>query len=464
MPSPLQYGSVCSGIEAASLAWRPLGWQAAWFSEIDPFACAVLAHHYPSVPNLGDMTTIAARILSGEVPAPDILVGGTPCQPYSSAGTRRGLADPRGSLTLHYAELANAVDPVRQSRNLPPVVLVWENVPGILSDRANAFGAFLGVLAGEGRALEPPGGKWTHAGDVSGVRRRIAWRVLDSGTSFGLAQRRNRLFLVASGRAGFDPGEVLFERQSLSGHPAPGGETRQEVAGIAACRADCPNRTFCFGGGNTRGPIERAACLTAKGNRCDFEEETLAVQCCTGPLHTSTTANRGKGCGEDGSGRGVSVIAFAQNSRNEVRLMAGHGRIVGALSACGGGKPGQGRPVVLNLALRGRAGGTMAELGDELASALRASGGNGSGARNYVAETPPRRPLAEGERIWRVRRLMPVECERLQGLCPDNYTLVPYRGKPAADAPRYRVIGNSMAVPCMAWLGRRLQDALARKT
>lgn len=179
-PSPLRYGSVCSGIEAATLAWQPLGWQAEWFAEIDPFACAVLAHHYPHVPNLGDMTMIAARVLSGEVPAPDILVGGTPCQSYSLAGGRRGLADPRGSLTLTYAELANAVDLVREIQHLPPAIIVWENVPGVLLDRGNAFGAFLGALAGEGQALEPPGGKWTHTGYVSGFRRRIAWAEADA--------------------------------------------------------------------------------------------------------------------------------------------------------------------------------------------------------------------------------------------------------------------------------------------
>jgi DNA (cytosine-5)-methyltransferase 1 len=486
MPLPLQYGSVCSGIEAVSLAWRPLGWQPAWFAEIDPFACAVLAHHYPTVPNLGDMTTLAARVLCGEVSAPDLLVGGTPCQAFSIAGARKGLADPRGSLTLSYTELAHAIDAIRQTRNLPPAVIVWENVPGVLSDRSNAFGVFLGALAGEGHPLEPPGGKWTHAGDVSGCRRRIAWRVL-CAQHFGLAQRRRRVFLVASGRAGFDPGEVLFERDGLPGHPAPGGETRQETAGAAARCADCPNRTLGFGGGNRQGPIAQAACLTAKGYSYNFEE-TFAVQSCTGPIsHALTTANHGKGCSEDGSGKGVPVIAFAQNSRNELRLEAGQGRIVGTLSSSGGGKPGQGRPVVLGVALRGRAGGMTAELGDERASALRASGGSGSGSKNYVVgelattlraksgngeenyvvEPAPQSasypccPLDDDtERIWRARRLMPVECERLQGL-PDHYTLIPYHGRLAADAPRYRVIGNSMAAPCMAWLGRRLQGALS---
>lgn len=153
----LQFGSVCSGIEAVSLAWQPLGWHPAWFSEIDPFPNALLAHHYPDVPNLGDMTQIADQVLTGLVPAPDILVGGTPCQTFSVAGTRLGLQDPRGALTLKYTELADAIDHTRQEHQKPPSVIVWENVPGVLSDRSNAFGCLLGALAGERHALEPAG-------------------------------------------------------------------------------------------------------------------------------------------------------------------------------------------------------------------------------------------------------------------------------------------------------------------
>ncbi|CAP51773.1 hypothetical protein XCCB100_2413 [Xanthomonas campestris pv. campestris] len=202
--APLLYGSVCSGIEAVSLAWQPLGIEAAWFAEIEPFPSAVLAHHYPHVPNLGDMTMIARQVHAGTVPAPDILVGGTPCQSFSVAGARRGLDDPRGALTLAYVELANAIDQARHQNDRSPATLVWENVPGVLSDRSNAFGNFLGALAGESRALQPPGEKWAHAGYVSGPRRRIAWRVLDA-QYFGVVQRRKRVFLVASGGDGFDP-------------------------------------------------------------------------------------------------------------------------------------------------------------------------------------------------------------------------------------------------------------------
>jgi DNA (cytosine-5)-methyltransferase 1 len=154
--SAITFGSVCSGIEAASVAWHPLGWRPVWYAEIEPFPCAVLAYRYPDVPNLGDMTTIAARVTSGEVDAPDVLVGGTPCQAFSIAGLRNSLQDARGQLTLSYVGLANAIDSTRHLRGQPATIVVWENVPGVLSTKDNAFGCFLGALAGEDRELEPP--------------------------------------------------------------------------------------------------------------------------------------------------------------------------------------------------------------------------------------------------------------------------------------------------------------------
>lgn len=503
--TPLLYGSVCSGIEAVSLAWQPLGLEAAWFAEIEPFPSAVLAHRYPRVPNLGDMTTIARQVRAGTVPAPDLLVGGTPCQSFSVAGARRGLADPRGALTLAYVELANAIDQTRRQDRRPPATLVWENVPGVLSDRSNAFGHFLGALAGESRALEPPGQKWAHAGCVSGPRRRIAWRLLDA-QHFGVAQRRKRVFLVASGRDDLDPCEVLFERESLRGDSSPGFAPWQETAPAAGSGAapagghgwlNQPHGkatvTVAFGGGNTAGPIDVAACVTAQvGTKGDFEADTLLVQSVTGSVtHALNTANNGKGCSEDGTGRGVPIIAFiaqgsgadamterspalrtrmvpaiafAQNSRGELRLESGHGQITGALST-GGGKPGQGMPMVFSVSLRGRVEGLAAELGDGVSSALRAASGGSDKPHvllpGYDAHFryEPNDPHAGDWLQWRVRRLMPVECERLQGM-PDGWTQVPYRGKPAADAPRYKAIGNSMATPCMAWLGKRLLLAL----
>ena len=216
----ITYGSVCSGIEAATIAWHPLGMRANWFAEIDPFPSAVLAHHYPNTPNQGDMTRLAAKVLAGKIEAPDVLVGGTPCQAFSVAGMRQGLLDPRGALTIKYVELANAVDYVR-ARGKPSSVVVWENVPGVLSDKGNAFGCFLGALAGEDCELQPSGKRWPDAGCVYGPKRTIAWRVLDA-QYFGLAQRRRRAFVVASARDGFDPTEVLFEREGTRRDSPPG--------------------------------------------------------------------------------------------------------------------------------------------------------------------------------------------------------------------------------------------------
>ena len=217
----ITYGSVCSGIEAATLAWKPLGMRASWFSEIEAFPSAVLAHHYPNVPNHGDMTKLAALVLAGKIPAPDVLVGGTPCQAFSVAGMREGLTDPRGALTIKYVELADAVDYVRAGQRKPASVIVWENVPGVLSDKGNAFGCFLGALAGEDCELQPSGKRWSDAGCVYGPKRTIAWRVLDA-QYFGLAQRRRRVFVIASARDGFDPTEVLFEREGTRRDIPPG--------------------------------------------------------------------------------------------------------------------------------------------------------------------------------------------------------------------------------------------------
>ncbi|WP_273828101.1 DNA cytosine methyltransferase [Pseudomonas sp. SBT1-2] len=487
-PPPLRYGSVCSGIEAVSLAWQPLGMQPAWFSEIEPFPSAVLSHHHPTVPNLGDMTGIADQVRSGVVEAPDILVGGTPCQSFSIAGARQGMADPRGALTLSYVELANAIDQARLESRRPSSVLVWENVPGVLSDRTNAFGHLLGALAGEKYPLQPAGTRWTYAGAVYGPQRVIAWRVLDA-QYFGVAQRRRRVFLVASARDDLDPAAVLFESTGVHRDFAQGYAPWQIPAdsttpGVdrSGCYAGGLNPAYgkvsiSFGGGNTRGPLERAACLTARGHKCDFEVETFVAQSVTGPIsHTLGTANNGKGCSEDGTGRGVPIVstayaahtplAWAQNSRGEVRLESGHGQLTGALMSSG--KAAYGIPAVASVAIGGRAYGAIAELGGNLSPTLRASSGDGDKghvvmpsieAHFQYAPAPSREGATPDWSTWRVRRLMPVECERLQGM-PDNWTLVPYRGKPAADAPRYKAIGNSMAVPCVTWVGQRLLRVL----
>ena len=231
----LTYGSVCSGIEAASVAWEPLGWSPAWFAEIEPFPSSVLAHHWPSVPNLGDMTTIADKVRTGAVIAPDVLVGGTPCQAFSVAGLRGGLSDERGALTIHFLRLANEIDAARYVRGDHPAIIVWENVPGVLTSKDNAFGCFLAGLAGESGELQPPGGRWSDAGCLFGHSRAVAWRILDA-QYFGLAQRRRRVFVVASARNGFHPAKVLFEFDGLRRDTPPSREAGQETAGTLASR------------------------------------------------------------------------------------------------------------------------------------------------------------------------------------------------------------------------------------
>ena len=225
----MKFGSVCSGIEAASVAWTPLGWQAAWLAEIEKFPCEVLKHHYPDVPNLGDMTKLPDMILSGRVEAPDLFCGGTPCQAFSVAGLRQSLDDARGNLSLIFCEIANAIDQVRSIQQSDPCIVFWENVPGVLNTKDNAFGCFLGALAGEDDALVAPGGRWTNAGFIDGPQRAVAWRVLDA-QYFGVAQRRRRVFVVASARDDFDPAAVLFEFDGVRRDTAPSRKAGERVA------------------------------------------------------------------------------------------------------------------------------------------------------------------------------------------------------------------------------------------
>ena len=441
----MKYGSVCSGIEAASKAWEPLGWKPAWFSEIEPFPSAVLANHWPEVTNLGDMTKISDAVRTGDVEAPDVLVGGTPCQAFSIAGLREGLSDDRGQLTLSYVELANAIDAKRRERGEPEAIIVWENVPGVLSSKDNAFGCFLAGLAGESSELQPAGGKWTHAGCVSGPERVIAWRVLDA-QFFGVAQRRRRVFVVASARKGFDPAAVLFELDSVRRDSAPRRETQKAVAaltarGVGTCGADDnqaqAGHLIAFGGGNTAGHIDVATACTAHGISLDFDTETFAVHGTQDPDTNRELAH-----------------TLGRNNGQENAIVT---------------EP-------FTLAIRGRSEGSTVEVrNDGTANALLTPNGGRAG-------------MGVGAIGWgmQVRRLTPRECERLQGF-PDDHTLIEYGRKVspekmdrdfakylmrggkmtfeeccgrAADGPRYKAIGNSMAVPVMRWIGERIAAAL----
>ena len=213
----MKFGSVCSGIEAGSVAWSPLGWEACWLAEIDAFPSAVLKHRYPNVPNLGDMQNIEEKIRNQEIEAPDLFCGGTPCQSFSLAGLRKSLDDERGNLCLTFCEIADAIDDIRAIQGKRPSIVLWENVPGVLSVRDNAFGCFLAQLIGADAPLSSgaDGNKWPTSGYVAGPKRKAAWRVLDA-QYLGVPQRRRRVFVVASARDDFDPGKVLFERTGVS--------------------------------------------------------------------------------------------------------------------------------------------------------------------------------------------------------------------------------------------------------
>jgi site-specific DNA-cytosine methylase len=229
----VRYLSVCSGIEAASVAWHSLGWQPLAFSEIEPFPRAVLAHHYPDVPLHGDFTVLRDQEWIADA---DVLVGGTPCQAFSVAGLRNSLSDERGNLSLEFVRLADAIDTVRLAGKRDAAIIVWENVPGVLSVKDNAFGCFLAALAGDVTPIDPPRGKWSNAGVVAGPQRTVAWRVLDA-QYFGLAQRRRRVFVIASARDGFDPAAVLLEWEGVRRDTAPRREAGQAASGGTTGRA-----------------------------------------------------------------------------------------------------------------------------------------------------------------------------------------------------------------------------------
>jgi DNA (cytosine-5)-methyltransferase 1 len=504
----MRFGSVCSGIEAASVAWHPLGWQPAWFAEIEPFPSAVLAHHYPSIPNLGDLTTIAKKVLTGEVEAPEILCGGTPCQAFSVAGLRESLSDERGNLTLKFVELADAIDHIRVRAGKPAAIVFWENVPGVLSTSDNAFGCFLAGLAGEDDPLQPPGGKWANAGAVYGPARSVAWRTLDA-QYFGVAQRRRRVFVVASAREGFDPAAVLFEFDGVRRDTAPSREAGEGAAGGAGSGA--AGGSWWDGGqvsqtldavlskGQTmpeknRFPavlqpiahVDTMPCMTAGGpsdtshNQISgqMREQYVVPVCVTGSV-THTLKAEGFDASEDGSGRGQPIVCFsAGDSGNDAAIDIcptirkggdGGGNQPAIAFSCKdhGGDAG---PISTTLRSMGH-DGSHANAGGQVAVAFNNTGQgwwNEADAAATVRKGDDKggggaRESTVALVAMQVRRLTPVECERLQGF-PDNWTLIPWRKKPAEecpDGPRYRALGNSWAVPNVRWIGRRI-DAHVR--
>lgn len=369
----MKFGSVCSGIEAASVAWSPLGWSASWFSEIEKSPCLILAHHYPEIQNLGDMNGVAEQVKKGMIDAPDILVGGTPCQAFSVAGLRNSLDDDRGQLSLEFVRLANEIDAIRLSNGLKPSVIVWENVRGVLNTRDNAFGCFLGALSGSGCELQPTGGKWSNSGCVFGPQRQVAWRLLDA-QYFGIPQRRKRIFVVASAREEC-VADVLFERKSMSGD-------------INSIRKE---------GENTAIPSQR-----------NIRKSESAVEIKDSFCIQGNIIGRSENSGANGLG--IKLEQAYTLTRTDL-----HGVAYSMIAD------------------------TTPKISKEVNCTLRSSGGGG-----IVPSSVAYQSIA--------RYLTEIECERLQGF-PDNYTNVDGISKRS----RYMALGNSMAVPVMAWIGERIK-------
>lgn len=365
----MKYLSVCSGIEAASVAWKDLGWEAVGFSEIDAFPSAVLKHHFPEVPNYGDMQEFQSwPIERGSI---DILVGGTPCQSFSVAGLRGGLSDSRGNLALTYLRLAD---------HYRPRWIVWENVPGVLSSGAGRdFGTFLGGLA--------------HIG------YQFSWRVLDA-QHFGVPQRRRRIFVVGHSRDWRSAAEVLFEPEGVRGDFAKGRKAREKTPVGSTRRAE-------------------SGVLDPVGTLCSDTHPGA---------YSGQDAYSGRIVPDAGGGL-VATLALIKSRRDEQAGLQN-------------GNFDYHRGIFdLPMTQYGSIANTLTSRHDSSPCSDR---GKKSGRPPSVAGLG-------------VRRLTPVECERLQGF-PDNWTLVPFRGKTAADSPRYKAIGNSMAVPVMKWIGERINQ------
>ncbi len=466
----LRYGSVCSGIEAASIAWEPLGMRPAWFAEIEPFPSAVLAHRWPHVANLGDMTKLAKKVLAGEIESPDVLVGGTPCQAFSIAGLRGGLDDERGALTLKYVELANAIDDKRAESFLKPTVIVWENVPGVLSSADNAFGCFLAGLAGEDAPFEPGdrpesgksnafwrwdvktgchAPKWPQCGCIYGPQRKVAWRILDA-QYFGVAQRRRRVFVVASARTDLDPATILFEFEGVRRNIAPSRKKKEIASAIIANGAAISGESLnpCLHADMPPGMKSTKAVnafrMAAFGEYIDDETaSTVKARDFKDATDLAVFSSTGAGFWSEGHG---TLRAREQESHEHLVTLAFPERMSGTQHA----------------ATKNTSPSLMAQNPTAVCYEVR------------NAEVA-------------VRRLTPVECERLQGF-PDGHTLIPTEKRKtissdelaylrnhypdlseeeaamlAADGPRYKAIGNSMAVPVMQWIGCRILATVEAK-
>jgi len=355
--SGLKYLSVCSGIEAATVAWHDMGWKPVGFSEIEKFPSQLLNHHYPNVTNYGDMTKFKEWNINESI---DLLVGGTPCQSFSIAGLRKGLEDPRGNLMLTYLAMAN---------HFKPKWLLWENVPGVLSSNGGSdFAALLQGLAELGYGF--------------------AYRVLDA-QHFGVPQRRRRVFVIGCLGNWRSAAKVLFESESLCRDITPRRDKRETTSDWPKDCASTLNASF--------------------GSKLGLENQHI----------------------NSGAPLFVSTVYETHPADSRVKEMGDVCQTVTSRWGTGGGNV----PIATAFKIRGGcAGGGKGYLGNEKLA--------------YTISTVQDQQLFTD---MRVRRLTPIECERLQGF-PDGYTNTPT----SSDSTRYKALGNSMAVPVMKWIGNRI--------
>ena len=484
----MRYGSVCSGIEAASVAWHPLGWEPQWFSEIEHFPSAVLKHRFPDVPNLGDMTQLNQNPVFNEQPI-DLLVGGTPCQSFSVAGLRKGLADPRGNLMLTFLSIAD---------KRRPKWIVWENVPGVLSSNGGRdFGTFLSALGNIGYGF--------------------AYRVLDA-QHFGVAQRRRRVFVVGYLGDWRPAAAVLFESESLQRDSKQSRKKRQETP----TNAQGSVRATGFSG-NVESQV--AACLQttcddysrADGFNTIIEQVAQPISIAENTIgRQPMNGGNGNGFTEDGpmytlNATGIHGVAqpqYFENHPNDSRVTGPHdvGNTVSARYGTGGGNtPIVSQPIAVDwrtaqvdIEMTGTLKTDLAKMSGPciavdtynyttnehttqtirsqsdtehigavlepktVAGFLPTQGSKAQGVGYAEEQSPTLRAGCDNYGVLQtmtIRRLTPKECERLQGF-PDDWTKIPYRNKSAdqcPDGPRYKACGNSMAVPVMRWIGTRIQ-------
>jgi DNA (cytosine-5)-methyltransferase 1 len=434
----MNYLSVCSGVEAATVAWHDLGFNPIAFSEIEKFPSEVLKHHYPSVPNVGDMTKYKEWNLNESI---GLLVGGTPCQSFSVAGLRKGLEDPRGNLALTYVGI---LDKFR------PKWCVWENVPGVLSSNGGRdFGSFLGALVELGYGF--------------------SYRVLDA-QYFGVPQRRRRVFVVGCLGDWESPAKVLFESSSLRRNPPPSREKRKEATGFTSSS---------FGSYG-----EGVGTIRASGGDLGGGSETLVTfdRQSTGEYGTQDVASTIAARDYKSASDLIAKVYETHPADSRVKEMGDVSQTVTSRWGTGGGNV----PLVQAISLQDVSGrekkqngkgwnddgvsytvDTHATQGVMEAYSLREDAKANNFSATPLHVTPALqalRPSVQSHHAqtfiadMAVRRLTPIECERLQGF-PDGYTNIPWRGKEESpDGQRYKAMGNSMAVPVMRWLGKRIKE------